>query len=98
MRISDWSSDVCSSDLFLIEGPEVPGIVDAALGRVQHRPFQMNADDARDAFSDRLLDRSNCGSDLVDVVRNQGGKHGAGSEASVRLGQDRKSTRLNSSH
>src|SRR3546814_16948125 len=36
MRISDWSSDVCSSDLFF-GGPGQSWLADAALGR-SHQP------------------------------------------------------------
>src|SRR3546814_3027217 len=32
MRISDWSSDVCSSDLFVREGRRACGVVGASLG------------------------------------------------------------------
>src|SRR3546814_17272286 len=35
MRISDWSSDVCSSDLARVENPDLDGAVDQ---RAQHRP------------------------------------------------------------
>src|SRR3546814_6995861 len=50
MRISDWSSDVCSSDLFEISG----GPVQAAVG-VEYR---------RETFSDRRDDFSN-GNDVI---------------------------------
>src|SRR3546814_15176709 len=33
MRISDWSSDVCSSDLVLVFGLGSPGILDAECGK-----------------------------------------------------------------
>src|SRR3546814_935673 len=35
MRISDWSSDVCSSDLELDQGRRLVGVVDARLDRVR---------------------------------------------------------------
>src|SRR3546814_13486184 len=43
MRISDWSSDVCSSDLLVVTGPEEPlvkGIVDYFLASdaIRHIP------------------------------------------------------------
>src|SRR3546814_15308131 len=37
MRISDWSSDVCSSDLTEIDA--LPGVVESAVIGVAHRDF-----------------------------------------------------------
>src|SRR3546814_17007861 len=44
MRISDWSSDVCSSDLATLERARIDGLFDTlCLGpRLQHRPHQLS--------------------------------------------------------
>src|SRR3546814_5799636 len=68
MRISDWSSDVCSSDLdeqidFTVVGPEAPlalGVVDAfqAAGRRIFGPTQAAAQlEASKAFTKAFLER-----------------------------------------
>src|SRR3546814_4960776 len=85
MRISDWSSDVCSSDLLLAGQPAGtvaraagadPGA--GAAGRAGHR----QADDRAAAHRRRR-------------AVGAGGRRRPGLPA---LGLDRKSTRLNSSH
>src|SRR3546814_9682187 len=101
MRISDWSSDVCSSDLLelkfatiqsrhpeLVSGSIVPQAMtpngeEWMLKQVQH--------DGHDTtnFSSTILDRTlqnPLGFHLLDLGDRLGGV------------QDRKSTRLNSSH
>src|SRR3546814_8904146 len=89
MRISDWSSDVCSSDLFGSETRSIlmalqdlwlEGIdVDAAL-------YDVRDDDAQ-AWEVRALAGASIGIDPI-----------AGLRAVIELSRDRKSTRLNSSH
>src|SRR3546814_6820712 len=98
MRISDWSSDVCSSDLLIEAGPvrlaDAAQESDLSLGRFRHlftaeigMPFQ------RYVLWRRLLI-------AFDAI---GGQHSA-TEAAHMAGfsdsahLDRKSTRLNSSH
>src|SRR3546814_6382881 len=46
MRISDWSSDVCSSDLATLERARIDGLFDTlCLGpRLQHRPHQLSGE------------------------------------------------------
>src|SRR3546814_4523273 len=99
MRISDWSSDVCSSDLAVIEHEEdfhTPQFLDpAALGRVEEQhliaplPNRLGLrDEARGviaaAFGRPGAARRGAGVILRDPQRHRG--------------RDRKSTRLNSSH
>src|SRR3546814_3534398 len=72
MRISDWSSDVCSSDLFALE----PRIGDRpAIGRPARRAFDSpGARDLRDRLG-RDVDREDVGIvgevDIGLVVRNE---------------------------
>src|SRR3546814_3694382 len=87
MRISDWSSDVCSSDLALIAG----------LAPIRVDPTDVEVADSAMRLM-RLLDRRAS----IPVLREQlvremhywllAGQHGTA------IRQDRKSTRLNSSH
>src|SRR3546814_4212945 len=96
MRISDWSSDVCSSDL-LAGLAAAPG---RALGRAAARRFQSvasrNEDRAGSALADGLaavqLDAELVGDHLLAA------RLLAGLAAQVIAVRDRKSTRLNSSH
>src|SRR3546814_1565796 len=108
MRISDWSSDVCSSDLniqeLLLENP-VFGT--PALSRTNSAFLTSGTGvatiDLRDLGSDRTLVLINgrrvvgslAGSAIVDlnVIPTQFIQ-----QADVLTGGDRKSTRLNSSH
>src|SRR3546814_10665810 len=100
MRISDWSSDVCSSDLFAgdqkIRAADVE-IIATAAGEVFRRPagafrigFELEAH-APQAFEKRaIVGARDLGQKLMlDLHKCQ--RHRAGD-------QDRKSTRLNSSH
>src|SRR3546814_3029249 len=85
MRISDWSSDVCSSDLGVVEG----AVADPALAAWQVGEDRMRivrAADAPDASGAAAL------ADARWVMRE------AGSGTRAVLEADRKSTRLNSSH
>src|SRR3546814_3124161 len=116
MRISDWSSDVCSSDLGELGGAAAEdGVDDAPVGAVPVRPCQ-------------IVDRHRLPIASHDLVLHQDGtaprrllaEHleafalvaveaaGENTDAVVREGvdkglllgvtEDRKSTRLNSSH
>src|SRR3546814_8870009 len=98
MRISDWSSDVCSSDLGRRIGGELVG---RARQRGQHlreagdRGIELNLLGGHRAELHlgrvhRRLDRRHPRRGIVDVGREIGGDRGD------RI--DRKSTRLNSSH
>src|SRR3546814_4801516 len=124
MRISDWSSDVCSSDLFLVEGggvlDRVEFAVDAdageagllplrqflaifALAAADHRGEEIEAGafgelhHAVDHLADRLRADGEAGGGAV------GNADARPEEAHIVVdlrhgGEDRKSTRLNSSH
>src|SRR3546814_8691248 len=100
MRISDWSSDVCSSDLAIAqaasdEGPVLSGwrcgrVRGSAVARsAQLAPFYMLEGD----FANRGDDTAKAIRQLLLVVRLHR-IHG-GAQFGV---EDRKSTRLNSSH
>src|SRR3546814_4242694 len=94
MRISDWSSDVCSSDLFegvVVEA--VGGIQCIAIDRVQL--FQCCA-----VFGLALFHRGEAvvAPAIVEAgIAAVGRALGAFAQAALPL-RDRKSTRLNSSH
>src|SRR3546814_10765447 len=87
MRISDWSSDVCSSDL---EWPEIFGpIAISILEPVQHCL-------GYDVLLIILI-AADPASQGVPALRNKWSRHEAGVHDPKRI-PDRKSTRLNSSH
>src|SRR3546814_2473645 len=109
MRISDWSSDVCSSDLVLLDQVRKLGIVEGALaGLVDHRLAGNGIEFGYDVVA-RLADHEDAAhrAEIAD-------RHGAASAgllglvqiaqiglvpfAGVHDQQDRKSTRLNSSY
>src|SRR3546814_8449057 len=114
MRISDWSSDVCSSDLTPAVGPEnVLGIelnpyaaelarVSVWIGEIQW--MRRNGFEAAKNPILRPLDTIEC----RDAVLNADGTRAEWPEADAVVGNppflgnkkmiDRKSTRLNSSH
>src|SRR3546814_3236980 len=98
MRISDWSSDVCSSDLLLPLGPK-PVLQMSATARIliasQAPGTKVHASGVpfSDASGDRLRDWMGMTPDRFYDATNV---------AIVPMGlcypEDRKSTRLNSSH
>src|SRR3546814_2547521 len=101
MRISDWSSDVCSSDLLAI-GKELAVFasqVDALLAGHQRRDGQILG------IVDRPEIRLPVGV-AEEVARPEGRREKAAAAVDRRVGvpqvrgveEDRKSTRLNSSH
>src|SRR3546814_10359122 len=113
MRISDWSSDVCSSDLAPAEGELFAGRL-KRLGALMGRDFADNAL-AIDALREGIrltgyaglptLNRGNAQHQYLFVngrpVRDKllyGAIRGAYQDFLARDRQDRKSTRLNSSH
>src|SRR3546814_7693322 len=101
MRISDWSSDVCSSDLFrdVIQGPWLMEEMQAQAEHVgaqmmydqivevdlSKRPFRLLGDGGVQYYADTL------------VIATGAQAKWLGLESEMLL-QDRKSTRLNSSH
>src|SRR3546814_9411928 len=88
MRISDWSSDVCSSDLILQKEKVMTkifrGADGAAFAAMTTKGFEFSRDLAKEE-----------GMDLGIVVL---GDTATNPPAAVVLDIDRKSTRLNSSH
>src|SRR3546814_8955717 len=115
MRISDWSSDVCSSDLrvglpHLLEPRLALGIAQAAAKLSQdavqfilavHPRLKQAAFASREILVDRIAQRHIFGTQrnrriegegraVVVVEFDENGRHA--------LAEDRKSTRLNSSH
>src|SRR3546814_2253177 len=103
MRISDWSSDVCSSDLTVDWLLEMVRFADGALleevaarGELDDRLVTKLADQIKAFHNDAEQYRAQSGRDHIAAVIS-------GNRASMaRFGEilpaDRKSTRLNSSH
>src|SRR3546814_10319160 len=106
MRISDWSSDVCSSDLLA---------TDRASAAKLHECFAFGFDTDQLKFPDELLFRPAClGEALAAALDSLAVKvHDARARGGIEVGfamilgqgvlapldrADRKSTRLNSSH
>src|SRR3546814_3215492 len=104
MRISDWSSDVCSSDLSGPEQSQIPVIppIPAYAERVSilpplvhHGPdaqaeFDKMIDQPREYPEHRMIGAEEKRPDIIRKSINLG--------ALVQAAEDRKSTRLNSSH
>src|SRR3546814_10413892 len=111
MRISDWSSDVCSSDLRASEHPLALAIVDAALARDIDIPAVSDFDSptGKGALGTvegkritlgnaRFLDEEGVATSSLAAQADQLRADGA-TAIFMGLGEiDRKSTRLNSSH
>src|SRR3546814_5194873 len=90
MRISDWSSDVCSSDLAMVLAAVVLLIAVQMPGEDEPPVPTARVDDVR-----RLGDQFHV---VVDVT-NTGDQTAANVQITGELNiRDRKSTRLNSSH
>src|SRR3546814_944791 len=104
MRISDWSSDVCSSDLGDVERLAEEALDLARAGDDQLIFFRQlvhaeNRDDVlkRLILLQRFLNAA--GGFVMLLADDRGGQHAAGRiERIDRRIEDRKSTRLNSSH
>src|SRR3546814_10317385 len=99
MRISDWSSDVCSSDLLFFSSPPGEARLVAIDRRLDNTPNPLTSQQFREALVAKYgTPASDDGQAMrwlfpegkVDCVINSGGARGGRS--------DRKSTRLNSSH
>src|SRR3546814_3275364 len=102
MRISDWSSDVCSSDLFnainlaLDAGWRFEGLPDA-----YYEDWLSVAQDEARHFAMLRARLQSLGYDYGDFTAHNGLWEAAESTAHdvlLRMTLDRKSTRLNSSH
>src|SRR3546814_2961411 len=111
MRISDWSSDVCSSDLLRRQARVVMAVVGpvgqrpAFAGEVQQQVEGQRAGGRAEQVPLQAIEGGQGlvgAGDLVDLPRQRQAGHermAPGVVAdSVPVGQDRKSTRLNSSH
>src|SRR3546814_9103058 len=99
MRISDWSSDVCSSDLFhrnrgrFAAADAQAG--DAARLAVALERGDQRRDDARAAGADRVAERGRAAMDVDLVVRAAEVVHREHRDTGK---GERQSTRLNYSH
>src|SRR3546814_9617354 len=97
MRISDWSSDVCSSDLVVAVGDGVGGD-DVAVG-FRVRGFADNRDHGVEIGGVHALGRLAEGDvALARRLAEAGEQAVAVREIGVRVAGDRKSKSLNSSH
>src|SRR3546814_5786208 len=92
MRISDWSSDVCSSDLALVAdaGVDPAAIDDVIIGCVSQVGEQTFA------FGRNIVLASSLPDSVPAVTIDR--QCGSSQQAVHFAAQDRKSTRLNSSH
>src|SRR3546814_1147346 len=98
MRISDWSSDVCSSDLAVSVVLDFVGGIDAAKHRDLLR-LAVRAVDGQGQLHARLEAARHAG-DIEGLLAGELQRMAAGAlhELQRQHAQDRKSTRLNSSH
>src|SRR3546814_6011486 len=101
MRISDWSSDVCSSDLVVFlhlaglydERTSVPTFANQ-IARIYERDFQSHLYSGDTDAGQAMVHRE----DMIDAfVRTIDRRDQLPDETVILIG-DRKSTRLNSSH
>src|SRR3546814_4737650 len=113
MRISDWSSDVCSSDLIFVENVDVEieqadvlrCVVEIRVGRIVVKDVDLSkgADGRVDHGSD-LFARTDINGQRQRLttrrfyLRNDAARGFAIEIGDHHFGSDRKSTRLNSSH
>src|SRR3546814_5568222 len=108
MRISDWSSDVCSSDLLGVGKAKVKNVSKAMRGHFAQAKVEPKrklvefrvADDALLDIGDELTVDHFLAGQRVDVTGTTIGKGFAGGMKRWNFGglRDRKSTRLNPSH
>src|SRR3546814_1426421 len=104
MRISDWSSDVCSSDLLTIpvlhlagQGELVILLRQALAIAFDHAADRYPPDNGRgDRQTFQHVDVLSCWRRAIQIDATRIGSRCI--EQPVRGGRDRKSTRLNSSH
>src|SRR3546814_1310623 len=105
MRISDWSSDVCSSDLYVhrqsgeyLNDPQVNARIIEAF-KTGGADAWFGADHQALLGPDHRLDDYEIVNDILDVWFDSGSTHSFVVEARYGAGvRDRKSTRLNSRH
>src|SRR3546814_5161670 len=101
MRISDWSSDVCSSDLGAVSFRSVPSFAFAREIMIDSREWgPLQLDIAYGGAFYAILPADSIGLDLRDTPARHFAEAGAAiSEATrAQVALDRTSTRLNSSH
>src|SRR3546814_8674349 len=98
MRISDWSSDVCSSDLTTVGRALLSEILPQGL------PFSVLNRPLKKKEISRLINQSfrRCGLRatviFADKLMQSGFRLATRGGISIAMSEDRKSTRLNSSH
>src|SRR3546814_5390028 len=102
MRISDWSSDVCSSDLDMLQQMR-PLQAKMRIGLVGHADPAVNLDIGAAIVERRLVGEPFRGGDMerrtgIARIERAGGIIELRPRAGAANRQDRKSTRLNSSH
>src|SRR3546814_3033283 len=103
MRISDWSSDVCSSDLFEYhvqrdQEQHEPACYTEARQADAQRAEQILANERKDQEDDGGHGNGTNGHGTPLRRGSVTGEAGVDRRTSRRVDQDRKSTRLNSSH
>src|SRR3546814_10079212 len=97
MRISDWSSDVCSSDLLTRLAYEV--ILSAALTMIDAAPRRrMSLGELTDELADAVEIASGESWDDFSGGINAEAEVSSAQQYATAMLEDRKSTRLNSSH
>src|SRR3546814_4853144 len=97
MRISDWSSDVCSSDLRRDLADIAQRLQEAGTGRMAHRHADSPAV-AGQALHQIAADESGAAEDRHDAAHTRPSRPLSTSRPPRQAPGDRKSTRLNSSH
>src|SRR3546814_7799001 len=104
MRISDWSSDVCSSDLDAHEFGALAEILEGAAAGITHRGLHAAdhlVNDVLRGALERHLALNALGNQLhlvLDILLEIAVGAAARHRADAAHAADRKSTRLNSSH
>src|SRR3546814_7046852 len=114
MRISDWSSDVCSSDLVFSVNPPIDSLRERRvmtlktrlgnLGNIldedeaQLRLLQLESPVLSNAEFEAMVSHMGETAATIDCTFAPDGGQTALAEALDRIRHDRKSTRLNSSH
>src|SRR3546814_7266669 len=101
MRISDWSSDVCSSDLRAVDQAQVESrgilLVKANIGDAGNSEISDGIDAQCDP--EAAGDERKCGDHVFDILDDARGNAALVQHPEKIVAEaDRKSTRLNSSH
>src|SRR3546814_6157995 len=99
MRISDWSSDVCSSDLLLIPTEEIFGRY-SAYDLINERTGEIYIEAGDEVSSENLEKLDKAGIDHLQLLDIDHVTTGPWMRNTLKAdkAEDRKSTRLNSSH